>query len=151
MTCGWTCFMQTRRATLWATMWCVHKDGSVEKKVSCEVYLSTPTRRLQWVAINCNENNCNKKTFEQKKNCELTSNSMRIAYHHEELGRWKPKIPSCMLVNSSAGEVIIGEKLLVPCCMRRCWPGWIGSSIGSLNEHDFFSSTQRLWISSKPS
>ena len=32
MTCGWTCFMQTRRATPWATMWCVHKDEGVEKK-----------------------------------------------------------------------------------------------------------------------
>ena len=38
MTCGWTCFMQTRRATPWATMWCVHKDESVEKKFRVKVF-----------------------------------------------------------------------------------------------------------------
>ena len=38
MTCGWTWFMQTRRATPWATMWCVHKDESVEKESRVRVF-----------------------------------------------------------------------------------------------------------------
>ena len=58
-------FCQAHAVTPWATMSCVHKVKDVEKKISCEVYLSTHTVGYSGSLSAVNETNCNKKKSHQ--------------------------------------------------------------------------------------
>ena len=53
MACGWS--ERARCDTLGHNVVCAQSE-SVREKLSCELYLSTPHRRLQWIAIDCERN-----------------------------------------------------------------------------------------------
>ena len=73
-------FMQTRRATPWATMWCVHMDENVEKKsrVRC-ICLHSPSVTVDRYRLHTKPTVTEKRDLSKiKQNFELTSNSIRM-------------------------------------------------------------------------
>ena len=108
--------MQTPRATPWATMWCVHKDESVhmcEKNALWRCSVHTHTVGYSGSLSTVNETNCNKKErSEQNKKMWAHFQLHSVCVPPRGTCRWRPIFPSCVSVNSSAGEVVFGENFL---------------------------------------
>ena len=83
-----------------------------------------------------NETNCNKKERIEQNKCELTSNSIRMSTTTRNLK-----------LKANVAILYVGQLERCPCCIRLCWPGWMGSSIGSpdLWCKRFFTMTAALY------